>query len=418
MNFFRAGMVIGALAFALVWLGGALAAQDTRPRPAKVFVVRATEDVLRRTYPAIVLPSRQVELSFRVSGRVIDLPIRASQEVAAGDVIARVDPRDFETQVARVASSVAQADAQLDALRAGARPEEISALEAAVESAQAQLDAARDAAERTRTLRDRGVAPIAHLQAAEAEFRVARANLRAQEEQLRIGLAGGRPEEIAAAEAALDGLEAQLRVARDNLNDATLRAPFDGIVARRYIENFLNVQAGQSVALIQAIDVVHLAFDIPGPDVTTLARAGTDAVKAVAVFDALPDRAFDTELVEFSVQADSASQTYRGRVAVHSPQDALILPGMVARVILTAPRNDRHLRVPITAIASFPDGAPFVWVVDAANAVSARPVTLGPAAGDMVAVEAGIEAGTAIVSAGVGRLVEGQTVRPIASVGD
>ena len=101
---------------------------------------------------------------------------------------------------------------------------------------------------------------------------MAQANLRAQQEQLRIGEIGGRPEEIAAAEAAMRGIDAQIKVARDNLSDATLTAPFDGIIARRDIENFSNVSAGQSIALLQRIQVVHLAFDIPSLDVTQLTR--------------------------------------------------------------------------------------------------------------------------------------------------
>ncbi len=394
-----------------------LAAQDVPPRPVKVFTVTATEGVQRRTYPAIVLPSRQVELSFRVSGRVVDLPVRAAQGVVEGDVIARVDPRDFETQVALFESSIAQATAQLDALRTGSRPEEIAALKAAVDSAQAQLVAAGNTVERTRILRERGVAAAAQLEQAESKFRVAQANARAQEAQLRIGEAGGRPEEIAASEAAIGGLEAQLRVARDSLDDTTLRAPFDGIIARRYIENFVNIQAGQSVALIQAIDVVYLAFDIPGPDVTALTRVDPEAIETLAIFDALPSQTFETELVEFSVQADSATQTYRGRVVVEVPEGAIILPGMVARVISTAPGEGPQLRVPLTAISASPDGSPFVWVVDDGNAVSPQPVTLGDATGDMVAVKEGVEEGATIVSAGVSRLVDGQTIRPIEKVG-
>ncbi|MEP3055793.1 efflux RND transporter periplasmic adaptor subunit [Ascidiaceihabitans sp.] len=393
-------------------------AQDVDPRPAKVAIVTSTSATISRKYPAIVLPSREIEMSFKVSGQVVELPIRASTDVAAGDVIAQIDTRDFKNQIAQLESSRDQATAQLEALRAGARAEEIAALEAAVDSAQAQVEQTSEALERANSLLERGVSTRAQVEGAQAEARVAQANLRAQQEQLRIGEAGGRPEEIAAAEAALRGIDVQIKVAQDNLADATLTAPFDGIIARRDIENFSNVSAGQSIALLQGLDVVHLAFDIPSPDVTELTRNGAGRITSTATFDAIPGVVFDTEVVEFSVQADSATQTYRGRVAVTIPENAVILPGMVANVISSTPGQAAQVRAPLSAIAAEPDGAPFVWLVDGKGVVSKSPVTLGEASGAMVVVSDGLSDGDTIVSAGVSRIVDGMTVRPITQVGN
>ena len=365
-----------------------------------------------------MLPSREIELSFKVSGQVIELPVRAASQVVAGDVIARLDPRDFENQIGQLQSQRAQAEAQLDALRAGAREEEIIALEAAVASAQAQVDQTREALSRAEQLLERGVSTRAQVEAAQAEFRVAEANLRAQQEQLRIGQVGGRPEDIAAAEAGLEAIDVQVKIARDALADATLTAPFDGIVARRDIENFSNVQAGQPIVLLQGLDVVHLAFDIPGPDVTDLSRNGPDQISNTAVFDALPGQSFDAETVEFSVQADSATQTYRGRVAVTVPEGAIILPGMIANVIASTDGADAQIRAPLSAIAAGSDGAPFVWLVDEGGQVSAQSVTLGEAVGGDVTIVDGLSSGDTIVAAGVSEIIEGMSIRPITSVGN
>lgn len=400
-----------------VGLCGQAIAQSEVVRPAKVFTVKASSTDVQRTYPAIVLPSAEVELSFRVSGRVVELPVRGAMQVLEGDLIAALDPRDFETQVAQLESQIDQANAELSALRIGARAEEIIALEAAVASAQAQVDQARDQAERTRELAERGVAASARLEQDEASLRVAEANLQAQMEQLQIGRSGGRPEEIQAAEAAIRGLQAQLQVARNNLDYTTLEAPFEGVIARRDIENFSNVQAGQSVALLQALNIVHLSFDVPGPDVTRLTANGPEAITNKVVFDALPGQIFDSETVEFSVQADAATQTYRGRVAVAIPETAFILPGMVGRVIASTPGNGQDLTIPITAVAAAADGASFVWVVGENDSVSARPVTLGDLSGGHVIVTEGLETGEMIVSAGVSQIIDGMTIRPITQIG-
>lgn len=400
-----------------VGLCGQAIAQSEVVRPAKVFTVKASSTDVQRTYPAIVLPSAEVELSFRVSGRVVELPVRGAMQVLEGDLIAALDPRDFETQVAQLESQIDQANAELSALRIGARAEEIIALEAAVASAQAQVDQARDQAERTRELAERGVAASARLEQDEASLRVAEANLQAQMEQLQIGRSGGRPEEIQAAEAAIRGLQAQLQVARNNLDYTTLEAPFEGVIARRDIENFSNVQAGQSVALLQALNIVHLSFDVPGPDVTRLTANGPEAITNKVVFDALPGQIFDSETVEFSVQADAATQTYRGRVAVAIPETAFILPGMVGRVIASTPGNGQDLTIPITAVAAAADGASFVWVVGENDSVSARPVTLGDLSGGHVIITEGLETGEMIVSAGVSQIIDGMTIRPITQIG-
>jgi multidrug efflux pump subunit AcrA (membrane-fusion protein) len=386
-------------------------------RPAKVFEVAAVSSDVVRRYPGIVLPSREVALTFRVSGLVTTLPIRAAMNVETGDVIAQLDLADFETTVAQLESSRDQAAAELRALRSGARREEITALEAAVDSAQAQVDEAREQVTRTRQLTERGVVAQARLDEDEATLRVAEANLQVQRENLAIGLAGGREEEIEAAEAALRGVEAQLQVARNNLDYATLRAPFDGIIARRDIDNFTNVQAGQSIVLLQALSTVHVAFDVPGPDVTALTRSGQQNISNTVVFDAIPEDAFAGELIEFSVQADVATQTYRGRIAIDVPEGAYILPGMVREVIARAPGQAPELRVPLTAIAADAEGESFVWVLDADNRVVARSVSLGALSGDQVAVTQGLEAGETVIAAGVNKLLEGMEVRPVAQIG-
>ena len=391
--------------------------QDT-VRPAKVATVQESESVIRRSYPAIVLPSAEVDLSFRVSGRVIELPVRAARNVVTGELIAQIDPRDFQQDVAQLESQVDQAIAQLTALKSGARAEEVAALEAAVESVQAQVDQAREQAERTRELTDRGVLPAARQEQDDATLRVAEANLLAQQEQLVIGRSGGREEDVRASEAALRGLQSKLQAARDRLDDATLTAPFDGIIARRNIDNFTNVQAGQDIVLLQNITNLHLAFDVPGADVTSMAANGQDKIMTDVVFDALPDLVLKGQVVEFSVQADAATQTYRGRVSITQPEGSNLLPGMVGRVIASAPGDMAELSIPLTAVAAEPDGTPSVWIVGSDNTVSKRIITLGQASGSDVIVVDGLVKGDVVVAAGVSHILDGMTIRPITRVGE
>ncbi|MEM6896658.1 MAG: efflux RND transporter periplasmic adaptor subunit [Pseudomonadota bacterium] len=366
-------------------------------------------------FPAIILPSQEVALSFRVSGQVIDLPGLAATQVAAGETVAQIDPRDFEAQVAQLESQRDQATAQLDALRTGARDEEVRAQEAAVASARAQADLAREEVERTRQLVERNVASQVTLDQAEAEFRVAQATLQAQEEQLTIARAGGREEDIAAAEAGLRGIEASLKAASDALSDTTLTAPFDGIIARRAIDEFSLVQAGQEIVQLQNISTLHLAFDVPGTEVPRIAAASNrETTVTVAGF---PDE-YSARLVEFATEAEAASQTYRGTVSMVPPENAAILPGMVGQVIIRSASDAAPvLRISLSAVGADPDGTAFVWRVGDDGVVEKQPVETGPVIGDSVEIRAGLAAGETVVAAGVSRLQEGMTVRPMADIG-
>lgn len=391
-------------------------AQDTA-RPAKVFTVAEQTSQVVRRYPGLVLPSQEIELSFRISGSLIELPVLASQQVLKGDVIAQLDTRDLKSQAAQMQSAIDQAVAQLSLLKSGARAQEIAALEAALDASQAQFSQAEDNVVRSRQLAERGTVSTAKLDQDEAALRVAQADVRAKQEELSLAKEGARSEEIASAEASIRGLQAQLGTIQDSISDATLRAPFNGIVARRDVDNFTNIQAGQAVVLLQALSIIHVSFDVPAPDVTQLAASGPENISNTVILDALPGELFPSETVEFSVQASSGTQTYRGRVAVKVPENALILPGMVGTVITSAPGAKSHLSVPLTAIAATAEGNSKVWVVDNDNTVSERSVTLGELIGASVEVTEGLQSGETIVSAGISALVPGMKIRPVDKIG-
>ena len=393
-------------------------AGDAGPRPVKTVVMKAKTTQIRRVYPAVVLPGREAELSFRVPGQIVELPIRGAMRVEKGDVIAQLDTRDFEAELARLKSQLAQAKAQLGGLTSGARAEDVAALEAEVTAARAEAEAAAAGLERSRTLFQSNAVAKTRVDDDRTKLRIAEAALEAKRQQLIKGQAGAREDEVAAQQAAVDGLETSVAAARASVTDATLQAPFGGIVARRLVENFANVQAQEPIAVLHELDTLILSFDVPGPDVTALAGRGT--LSTVAVLNNLPGREFPARLVEFSTQADPATQTYRGRVAVDVPGDTVILPGMAGSVVVTdTDEAQARYTVPLSALGSGADGTPFVWVVAGAESrVSRRVIELGEVSGAAVAVDDGLNDGDVVVTAGVSALRENMRVRPIAAVGE
>jgi RND family efflux transporter MFP subunit len=386
-------------------------------RPVKTVTVQPAQMGLLRRYPAIVLASQQVELSFRVSGRIVELPIRAATKVKKDDIIAQLDKRDFLAEVDRINNLLKQAKAQLRSMTSGARPEDIAALQAGVEAAKARAQAAQDQFARGEKLFKKGATTRVRLERDQAELRIANADLKARQQELAKGRAGSREEDVEAQEATVKGLEVQLNTARDALSDTTLRAPFDGIVATRDVDNFTNITANQRLAVLHKTDSLDLVFDVPGPDVAT-----TGNRKDLVIFaklDSVPDKQFDATLVEFAIQADPATQTFRGRVVIERPEEYTILPGMSGTIIVTEKQaSATTFKLPVSAISSEPDGNIFVWVVTQPdNKVEKRAITVGEVSGADILILDGIATGDIVVTAGTSHLQAQMVVRPITEIG-
>ena len=142
-----------------------------------------------RSFPGRVQSGRgrRVDSSFRVPGTIIDLPVKTNQSVARGQLLARLDPRDFETRLAQVSSAVAEARARLAAMQAGDRPEDIRILESQLAAEQARLNEAELEFTRTRNLLERGAATKDAFDRATRALEVARATTSAATSALGAG---------------------------------------------------------------------------------------------------------------------------------------------------------------------------------------------------------------------------------------
>lgn len=105
-----------------------------------------------RSFPGLVKAASDTKLAFRVGGPLIQFDVRIGQRVVKGDVIARIDPRDFEINVMRLTATLDEARANLKAMRVGARAEDIALLEADLRAAQARLTEAKNSHKRYQTM--------------------------------------------------------------------------------------------------------------------------------------------------------------------------------------------------------------------------------------------------------------------------
>lgn len=391
-------------------------------RPVRTSVVEAAPTTIQRTYPAIVLAARQADLAFRVPGRIVEMPVLPPDKVKKGDLIAQLEPREFEAAVARLRTELEQANAQLRVMKTGAREEDVAAFEAKVAAAKVAVKNQQAQVDRLSRVVERGGVARAELEREQAKLKSEETALEVAEQDLRKARVGARPEDIEAQEALVRGLEVQFAEAEADLRDTALRAPFDGMVAKRATRKFTNVQANDTVVVLQNIETVNLGFDMPGVDVAKLGKYH-ETIVTKARLDIAPGREFEAELGEFGTQAEAATQTFRGEVSIPYPEDLVVLPGMTGSIVSTATpegvEEEAGLVVPQAALGAEPDGSSYVWVVTKEDQrVSRRDVTAGAVSGSGVSVRGDLAAGDVVVTAGVSFLSEGMKVRSITDNGN
>ena len=215
--------------------------------------------------------------------------------------------------------------------------------------------------------------------------------------------------------AARDVAKARLEAAVNALKDTTLRAPFDGVVAKRYVENFQKVRAKEPIVLLQDIRTIEVVINVPELVMAALKEGGTQ--KVTARFEAIPGKEFPLTLKEFSTQADPATRTYEVVFTMKQPKEALILPGMTATVTATSAiaseEKNPAILVPAWAVIGAPGEKSFVWVFDEkTSTVHKREVKIGPLKGSQnIKILDGLKTGELVVVAGCTQLKEGQKVR-------
>lgn len=382
-------------------------------RPVRTMIVAAGGDSATRTFPGRVEAARQVELTFQVPGLLISLPVREGQRVVAGEVIAQLRQDEFRARLEDLQGQLARARAALQALQAGARPEERMRLEAQLRSADATLANARTDLDRAnRLLASQTISRLEFDRAATA-FRVAEEDRAAARSTLDAALTG-REEDIVGQESEVRALEARVVEAAVQMEDSTLRAPYDGVIAQRFVEQGQSVRAKQPVVRFQDVQEIEITVDVP-ESVMAAALDTADIVSLEAAFSAAPGRRFAANLREVAQRADPVTQTFAVRVAMLSPEDVNLLPGMTGTVMLTYRRSEalgRQIVVPVSAVARDTSGNQSVWTI-ADGRATARPVVLGTISGDSVEITDGLQPGDVIAVAGVSSLREGMPVREL-----
>jgi len=285
---------------------------------------------------------REVELSFRQTGRLISMTVDEGDRVKTGERVAEIDPEPFRDAVSVAEADVLQAEAELEKLRRGNRPQEIAQAEAAVNQAAATYDNAERQLERRKKLAASGYSPQSTLDDAQAARDQAAAALASAKENLALMKAGARSEDISAAEARLAAAKASLAQAKTALGDTRLVAPSNAVVLSRVREPGSMVSMGQPVYSLSLTDPVYVRAYVdeanlgrvaPGTKVTVRTDSSSVAYEGQIGFVS-PRAEFTPKTVETTeLRTDLV---YRLRIVIANADDGL-RQGMPVTVYVNAP---------------------------------------------------------------------------------
>jgi RND family efflux transporter MFP subunit len=328
-------------------------------RPVRYQEVTKSGAARVRSFAGVARASLESQLSFRVAGTVERVPVIVGAAVERGQVLAQLDPTDYELMVQEAVAGLAQAEAA--ERNAQADYERVRGLYENNNASRRELDGARATAESTG--------------------------------------------------AQVEAAQKRLEQARQQLSYCTLRAPVAGQVASVDIEVNENVSAGQKVFLLTAGSDIEVEVALPGALISDV-RVGQEGE---VEFTALPERRFEAEVREAGVAAVGTATTFPVTVRL-TEADPDIRSGMAAEVAFrfdVAARTGRIL-VPAVSVGEDREGR-YVFVIErrdeAQGIVRRRPVTVGELTADGIEVLSGLEEGELVATAGVRRLVDGEEVK-------
>lgn len=337
------GRYVTLLALAVVFGGGGYYAYSKFWTVTRVEVVQPTRETgVSRSGEAVLTAGGYViardvyVISTKIVGRVKDIFIERGDIVEIGDTIITIEDDEYTAQVRLAEARVASAQARLDQLKAGSRPQEIARARAEAASAEATAIHARADEARVAGLLREGISSSEDLDHAKADRSIAEANLRALQELVRLAELGPRVEEIQVAAAQLQEAVANLEFSQTQLSYTVITAPISGTILEKVAKkgemvtnsNFGGTRGARSSVVSMAdLTDLQVELDINEDD---LPRVRLDQNCEIQV-DSHPTETIRGVVDEIAPRADRQKATVQVKIKILEPP-AFLRPEVNARV--------------------------------------------------------------------------------------
>lgn len=235
-----------------------------------------------------------ITVSPKVDGRVAEVLVKEGDAVTQGQVIARLEQREYENQVAQAMANLAVAKAKLAAAISGNRPQEVAQANAKVLEEQALYQNTKRNYDRDVALFQKGAVSSQQLDASEAVYMSAKAQYQASQEQYSLSKEGTRSEDIEVAQAYVEQAKATLENAKIQLQDTVIKAPSDGTIGLKSVEVGELVAVGKPLFNITNLGDIWIGANIEETSVGKINLGN----RAEFTVDAYPGETFTGEVIE------------------------------------------------------------------------------------------------------------------------
>lgn len=419
----RAGVIAALCALGMLGCGSGKPASTVQVAETKpVAVTTAKADA--RTVPLAIqatgsfIADESSDVAPTVAGRIVATPVDAGSFVKQGQVIARMDARDAELRLAQSQAALEQAEASLrqSQTRIGyqgtgefdpVKLPEVVAQRANYESALAQAKLAEADSQRYANLVASGDVSKSNYEKyrTQAETATAQANAARQQYEAQLNVARQSYQGVVTSQASLDGVKAQLAMARKAVDDNIIRAPFDGYVSARPVAVGQYVALTNKIATVVRAQVLKLQLQIPEAQAARV-KVGMEVQAEVAAY---PDRPFTGKVTAVNPAIDPNSRSFI--VEAKFPNSDLTLrPGMFATGQVLMPGGEQAVFVPRSAVVSdAATNSSQVFVIDGGKA-RLRVVQILSAKDSEVRVLSGVTGGEAVAVNRLADLYDGVPV--------
>jgi len=368
-------------------------------------------DIDTRSFPGVVQPISETKLAFRVGGHLTHLKVSVGQRIKKGEVIARLDQRDFKVRVKRLSAAVDEARSKLSAMSIGARAEDIAMLKAELDAARSRLSESEVNFERYKSLYAEKAVARATYDSAKTGYETALSSVTAAQNALAKATKGSRKEDIAAMKARIKALKADLADARNALSDTELRAPFDGYVHEKFVENFESIEIGDPIISLLDMRFPEVRTRIPRYLIENRALWGHIST----IFENRDPKRYPSEIKEIGQMTQGPGQSFPLVLKVKIPSNMIVHPGTAVTVNINFNEQlsqNTSIIVPSSALFSLADGSSAVWRVNPDDmTITAIPVQTKEIKENGISITAEIQADDQIVTAGARFLRNGQKVK-------
>jgi HlyD family secretion protein len=284
-----------------------------------------------------IVAHHKINLNSKVTGRVKWIGVEKGDKVKEGQVLVRLEDDEFRAQYEQASGSAQNAQAYLEELQNGSRPEEVQQAQHNLDEAKATLVNDKVTLERTQNLVNQGVLSRQALDDATGKFEADQQRVNSLDKGFQLAKIGPRKEEIARAKGALQQMQGQAAYAKSLLDATVIRAPVTGTILERAAEKgelvtsgFASTAEGGPQGLVVSLadlNDLQVELDIAQDD---FAKLGPKQKASINV-DSYPDLKWDGAIAEISPQANRAKATVQVKVQVLNP-DAHLRPDMNATV--------------------------------------------------------------------------------------